>query len=68
MVLRNYNLRMIFPLIADVAVCGVPIQILEVMLHWGRKRSCFIDSLFFTNTNISLSHHVTLGARGGTFG
>jgi hypothetical protein len=34
MVLRNYNLCMLFPLIYDVGVCGVPIQILEVMFHW----------------------------------
>lgn len=33
MVLRNYNLRMLFPLIADVGVCGVHIQILGVMFH-----------------------------------
>jgi hypothetical protein len=30
MVLRNYNLWMLFPLIADVGVCGVPIQIADV--------------------------------------
>ena len=30
MVLRNYNLCMLFPLIAD-GICGVPIQILKVI-------------------------------------